>query len=60
MIWNLDSVEHFGNVKKALTWGLEADGMAVWQESLIKSIFAVSQMLFFCDNCLSYNISYLL
>jgi hypothetical protein len=33
--------------RKKLMWGLEADEMAIWQESLIKSIFAVSQTIFF-------------
>lgn len=46
-VLDLDSVEHFGNVKKALSWGFEPDGMAVWQESLVKSVFAVAQTLFF-------------
>ena len=47
-VLNLDSVEHFGNVKKALSWGfVNLDGMAVWQESLWKSIFAVEQTLLF-------------
>ena len=46
-ILDLDSVEHFGNVKKALSWGFEPGGMAVWQESLVKSVFAVLQTLFF-------------
>ena len=46
-VLDLDSVEHFGNVKKALDWGLEANNMAVWRESLIKSIFAVLQTVFF-------------
>jgi len=43
----LDPSDQIGNVKTVLGWGLEADGMAVWQESLIKSIFAVLQTLFF-------------
>ena len=46
-VLDLDSVEHFGNVKKALSWVFYPDGMAVWQESLIKSVFAVAQTLFF-------------
>mgnify|MGYP001594391235 FL=1 len=46
-VLDLDSVEHFGNVKKALSWGLEADDMAVWQESTAKSLFAVLQTVFF-------------
>ncbi|HEV7702293.1 MAG TPA: hypothetical protein VGO63_02535 [Candidatus Paceibacterota bacterium] len=46
-VLDLDSVVHFGNVKKALSWGLEADDMAVWQESMAKSIFAVLQTVFF-------------
>jgi len=46
-VLDLDSVEHFGSVKKALSWGFEPDRMAVWQESLVKSIFAVAQTLFF-------------
>ncbi|MDD2495079.1 MAG: hypothetical protein PHE29_07805 [Tissierellia bacterium] len=41
------SVEHLGNIKKALAWGLEADGMNVYKVSIIKSIFAVLQTVFF-------------
>lgn len=33
--------------REKLMWGFEPDGMAIWQESLAKSIFAVLQTLFF-------------
>jgi hypothetical protein len=36
-----DSQNRWGNVKQALSWGLEADDMAVWQMSVLKTIFAV-------------------
>ena len=39
----LDNTE----TREKLMWGYEPDGMAVWQESLVKSIFAVLQTLFF-------------
>lgn len=46
---NLDHPEYFdgARVSKVLSWGFEADGMAIWQESLMKSVFAVLQTLFF-------------
>lgn len=47
LVSNLDPDEYIGNVKKLLNWGFEADDMAVWKESLVKSIFAVLQSIFF-------------
>jgi hypothetical protein len=38
---NLDSVERFGNIKKALGWGLEADGMKIYEASFVESVFYV-------------------
>jgi len=46
-VLGLDNPERYGNVKKALSWGLEADDMAVWAPSTVKSVFAVLQSVFF-------------
>lgn len=37
----LDKVNFLGNIRNTLSWGLEADDMAVWQMSVLKTIFAV-------------------
>ena len=39
----LDNLE----TRKKLMWGLEADNMAVWQVSIIKTVFSVLQQIFF-------------
>ncbi|GMU25679.1 hypothetical protein KJZ71_04920 [Patescibacteria group bacterium] len=46
-VLELDSFERYGNVKKALSWGLEADDMAVWKVSIIKTVLSVLQQIFF-------------
>lgn len=40
-VLDLNNAKLYGNVKKALSLGLEADNMAIWKPSLIKSIFYV-------------------
>jgi hypothetical protein len=37
----LDPINFLGNIRNTLTWGLEADEMAVWQVSVLKTIFAI-------------------
>lgn len=45
-VLNLDNVQRYGNVKKALSYGFEADDMAVWQPSTVKSLFNALQSVF--------------
>ncbi len=45
-ILDLNSKGRYGDVKKALSWGLEADDMDVFDMSLLKSAFAIVQTLF--------------
>lgn len=42
-VLDLDNVQRYGNVKKALSYGFEADDMAVWQPSTVKSLFGAFQ-----------------
>lgn len=44
-VLDLDNVQRYGNVKKALSYGFEADDMNVWQPSTIKSIFGSFQSI---------------
>ncbi len=37
----LDEINFLGNIRNTLSWGLEADDMAVWQISVLKTIVAV-------------------
>ncbi|MDP3769875.1 MAG: hypothetical protein Q8R40_02985 [bacterium] len=43
-VLGLDNPQRYGNVKKVLSYGLEADDMAVWQPSTIKSVFWAFQI----------------
>lgn len=45
-VLDLDNAQRYGNVKKALSYGFEADDMAVWQPSTAKSIFGAIQSVF--------------
>ena len=45
-VLDLDNVQRYGNVKKALSYGFEADDMAIWQPSTIKSVFGALQSAF--------------
>lgn len=38
-----DNVQRYGNAKKALSYGFEAEDMAVWQPSTVKFLFSVFQ-----------------
>lgn len=43
----LEPVNFLGNIQNTLTWGLEADDMAVWQVSVLKTIFAIQVPILF-------------
>lgn len=45
-VLDLDNAQRYGSVKKALSYGFEADDMAVWQPSTAKSIFGAIQSVF--------------
>lgn len=47
MVWNnLDGLKNVGDAKKALTWGLEAEGMNIYKVSLISSLLYISWCFF--------------
>lgn len=46
-VLELDSFEHYGNVKKALSWGLEVDDMSIWRVSIVKTTLSVLGQIFF-------------
>ena len=45
-VLDLDNQQRYGNAKKGLSYGFEADDMAVWQPSTAKSIFGATQSVF--------------
>lgn len=45
-VLDLDNVQRYGNVKKVLSYGFEADDMAVWHPSTAKSVFGAIQSSF--------------
>jgi hypothetical protein len=44
-VLKLDNPQRYGDIKKALSWGISADDMSVWQPSLMKSFFEVTKNL---------------
>lgn len=46
-VLEIDSVERYGNVKKALSWGLEANDMSIWRVSIAKTTLSVFGQIFF-------------
>lgn len=44
-VLNLTNPQRYGSVQKALSWGFEADNMAIWQPSTVKSLLSAFQSL---------------
>ena len=50
----LNPGSYFGDIENVLVWGLEADDMAIWRVSILKTIFAVFLQLLLIIIALSF------